>query len=571
LAEVTLTTAGPFDVAGYRVEPSTLRVRHEGRDARLEAKAMQVLIYLAEHAGQVVSRAELEEQLWPGRFVTADSVTSAIAKLRRVFGDDAHQPNVIETVPKSGYRLIANVRPIEEAEEDALASLGLAVALKPLRRRPGATWVTVAALALVIGFVAWVLLRPEGTALSPIRALVQQPVVAVLPFENLGADPEQDYFANGITADLITDLSKIKALSVIALGAVFGYEGGISGARQISRDMNLDYVVVGRMQRLGNRLRINVQLIEASGERALWGERYSGSMTDLFDVQDRIASDVISALKVKLSASEQALLADRPTANVVAYDHYLRGMQDHGSRTALQNLSARDHFRRAIELDPAFARAYAGLAMTYSREAIDGWTADPLRALDLAAELAAQAVAMAPNSPQAYFVEGQVELFRGRHARAIAAAERAIEAEPNYADAYALLAWTLNYTGQPEAALSALEQADRQSPRPPASYLEILGEIQFTQGRYRESASTFQRVLEINPGYSRARMWNAAALAATGRIDSAEWEVDELLISSPGVTLARLAYAFPFSDSNKAGTATKRAVLEALRSAGLPE
>jgi adenylate cyclase len=571
LAEVTLTTAGPFDVAGYRVEPSTLRVRHEGRDARLEAKAMQVLIYLAEHAGQVVSRAELEEQLWPGRFVTADSVTSAIAKLRRVFGDDAHQPNVIETVPKSGYRLIANVRPIEEAEEDALASLGLAVALKPLRRRPGATWVTAAALALVIGFVAWVLLRPEGTALSPIRALVQQPVVAVLPFENLGADPEQDYFANGITADLITDLSKIKALSVIALGAVFGYEGGISGARQISRDMNLDYVVVGRMQRLGNRLRINVQLIEASGERALWGERYSGSMTDLFDVQDRIASDVISALKVKLSASEQALLADRPTANVVAYDHYLRGMQDHGSRTALQNLSARDHFRRAIELDPAFARAYAGLAMTYSREAIDGWTADPLRALDLAAELAAQAVAMAPNSPQAYFVEGQVELFRGRHARAIAAAERAIEAEPNYADAYALLAWTLNYTGQPEAALSALEQADRQSPRPPASYLEILGEIQFTQGRYRESASTFQRVLEINPGYSRARMWNAAALAATGRIDSAEWEVDELLISSPGVTLARLAYAFPFSDSNKAGTATKRAVLEALRSAGLPE
>jgi adenylate cyclase len=222
-------------------------------------------------------------------------------------------------------------------------------------------------------------------------------------------------------------------------------------------------------------------------------------------------------------------------------------------------------------LDPAFASAYAGLAMTYSREAIDGWTADPLRALELAAELAAQAVAMAPNSPQAYFVEGQVELFLGRHARAIAAAERAIEAETNYADAYALMAWTQNYAGRPEAALSALEQAGRLSPRPPASYLEILGEIQFTQGQYRESASTFQRVLEINPGYSRARMWNAAALAATGRIDSAEWEVDELLISSPGVTLARLAYAFPFSDSNKAGTATKRAVLEALRSAGLPE
>ena len=571
MTEVTLTKTGPFDVAGYRVEPSTLRVCHDGEDARLEAKAMQVLIYLAEHAGQVVSRAELEEQLWPGRFVTADSVTSAIAKLRRVFGDDAHQPKVIETVPKSGYRLIADVRPIQQTAADGIVEPGRTAAVRPLRRRPGAAWVIAVLVALGIGSALWALLSPDGIAPSALRPLADLPAVAVLPFENLGADPEQDYFANGITADLITDLSRINALLVIAPGSVFAYEGGMGGARQIATEMQLDYVVVGRVQRLQDRLRINVQLIEASGERALWGERYSGSMTDLFDVQDRITSDVISALKVKLSTSEQALLADRPTANVVAYDRYLRGVQDHGSRTALQNLSARDHFRRAIELDPAFASAYAGLAMTYAREAIDGWTENPLRALELAAELAEKAAAMGPHSPQVYFAEGQVELFLGRHARAIAAAERAIEVEPNYADAYALMAWTLSYAGRPDAALAALDQAGRLSPRPPASYLEILGEIQFGQGRYRESASTFQRVLGINPGYSRARMWNAAALAAAGQIESAEWEVDELLVSSPGVTLTRLTYAFPFTDSNEASMATKRAVLGALRSAGLPD
>ncbi len=566
MTEVTLTTAGPFNVAGYRVEPSTLRVCHDGKDARLEAKAMQVLIYLSEHAGRVVSRAELEEQLWPGRFVTADSVTSAIAKLRRVFGDDAHKPRVIETVPKSGYRLIADVGPILGGDEDGSAFPGFAAAVRPLRRRPAAAWLIAVLLALVISFLGWKLLSQDEVAPSPIRALAHLPAVAVLPFENLGADPEQDYFANGITADLITDLSRLKALLVIAPGSVFAYEGGMGGARQISQDMKLDYVVVGSVQRLGDRLRINVQLFEASSERALWGERYVAVMTDFFDVQDRIASAVIAALKVKLSPSEQALLADRPTANVVAYDQYLRGVQDHGSRTALQNLSARDHFRRAIELDPTFASAYAGLSMTYSREAIDGWTAQPLRALELAGELADQAAAMAPASPQVYFATGQVDLFRGRHARAIAAAERAIEVKPNYADAYALKAWTLNYAGRPDDALSALDQAGRLSPRPPASYAEILGEIQFTQGKYRESASTFERVLGINPGYSRARMWNAAALAAAGRIDSAEWEVDELLVLNPELTLTRLAFAFPFSDPSELDR-----VQTALRNAGLPD
>ncbi len=571
MTELTLIAAEPFNVAGYRVEPSTLRVCHEGEEARLEAKAMQVLVYLAGRAGQVVSRAELEQQLWPGRFVTEDSVTSAIAKLRRVFGDDAHNPRVIETVPKSGYRLIADVRPIQQTEADPIAVKGFATPVRPPRREPGAAWLIVIVLALGIGFVGWALLSPEGIAPPPIRPLGRQPAVAVLPFENLGSDPEQDYFANGITADLITDLARLKALLVIAPGSVFAYDGDIGGARQIAKDMQLDYVVVGRVQRLEHRLRINVQLIEARSERALWAERYAGLMTDLFDVQDRITSDVIAALKVKLSAAEQALLADRPTANVVAYGHYLRGVQDHGSRTALQNLSARDHFRQAIELDPTFASAYAGLAMTYAREAIDGWTAHPLRALELAAELAEQAGAMAPHAPQVYFAKGQVELFRGRHARAIAAAERAIEVEPNYADAYALMAWTLNYAGRPDEALAALKQASRLSPRPPASYLEILGEIRFTQGLYRESAATFQRVLGINPGYARARMWNAAALAADGLIESAEWEVDELMVSSPGVTLTRLAFAFPFSDSSELSIAMKGTVLSALRSAGLPD
>jgi adenylate cyclase len=173
---------------------------------------------------------------------------------------------------------------------------------------------------------------------------------------------------------------------------------------------------------------------------------------------------------------------------------------------------------------------------------------------------------MDSSLPQALFVTGQVKLFQRRHVEAIAAAERALAIDPNYADAYALLAWILNYTGRSAKALSALQRAMRLNPRPPASYLEILGEIHFVEGRYDESTSTFQRVLVINPGYLRARMWNAAALARAGSSDLAEWEVSELLIESPDLTLDRLKVAFPFDNSE-----SLRTILASLRAAGLPE
>ena len=173
---------------------------------------------------------------------------------------------------------------------------------------------------------------------------------------------------------------------------------------------------------------------------------------------------------------------------------------------------------------------------------------------------------MDPSLPQVYFVTGQTRLFQHRHTEAVAAAERAIEVNPNYADAFALLAWTLNYAGRPEKAVLALNMAMRLHPRPPASYLEILGEIYFVQGRYIDSSNTFQDVLEINPAYLRARLWNAAALVLAGSRDLAEWEINEALVASPHLALASLAFAFPFKDPRLQET-----VLNALRNASLPD
>ncbi len=566
MTERLLTQTTPFRVADYGVEPASLRVTIGGDEARLEAKVMLVLLYLAEHAGRVVSRAELEEQLWPGRVVTEDSVTKAIAKLRRVFGDDAHDPRVIETVPKSGYRLIAEVTHIDEVVERAAAASIPSGATKRRHRRPRVAWLAGSLGVLLLLLAAWSALERDWIQPMLPAAFAGKPAVAVAPFANLGAAPDENYFANGITADLITDLSKVQGLLVIAPGTAFAYQNGNTEPRQISAELDVNYLVVGSVQRRDNTLRINVQLIEAGSERAVWGERYSGALSDVFDIQDRLTAAVIAALKVEIAPAEQAYLTTRPTASVAAYDLYLRGLEEHGGRTEAQNLSARDLFEQAITLDPAFARAYTGLALTYSREAIDGWTDTPTRSLELAADLAEQATGMDPALPQAYFVLGQVRLFQGRHAEAIAAAERAIEVDPNYADAHALLAWTLNYAGRPGKALSALERAMRLNPRPPASYLEILGEIRFVQDRYEDSASTFQRVLAVNPGYLRARMWNAAALARAGMEDMAEWEAAELIVASPDLAITRLEFAFPFKDPRALAN-----ILAALRKAGLPE
>ena len=565
MTERPLTEMPPFEVAGSPVDPAGLRVTVGGSEIRLEAKAMQVLIYLAERAGRVVSRAELEEHIWPGRVVTEDSVIKAIAKLRRVFHDDAREPRVIETLPKSGYRLIARVTQASEGERRTTVSSDVEGGARSRQPVSALKWLAGIGVMAFLLLGLWSVLDRNSQDRASSPPVPERSSVAVIPFGNLGRAPDDDYFVNGITADLITDLSKLKGLLLIAPQTAFEYGDSRAEPELVSSDLDVDYLVTGSVQRLQQDLRINVRLIEARGGRALWGERYVGRLNDVFAIQDKIVNAVVAALEIELAPDEQKQLASRSTASIAAYDAYLRGLAAHGGRSEAQNLIARRHFDEAVLLDPQFTGAYLGLALTYSREAIDGWTSSPSKALERAAQYAERATGMDPSLPQVQFVTGQIRLFQGRHAEAVTAAERAIEINPNYADAFALLAWTLNYAGRPEKAILALNMAMRLSPRPPASYLEILGEIYFAQARYKDSANTFQNVLNINPAYLRARLWNAAALVRAGSRDLAEWEIDEALVASPQLALTRLAFAFPFKDPR-----LQDAVLGALRYAGLP-
>ncbi len=281
---------------------------------------------------------------------------------------------------------------------------------------------------------------------------------------------------------------------------------------------------------------------------------------------DEVVERIATALQVRLAQSMLPLKRSGATQSIAVYDEFLRGQERYGRRTPEDNRAAQLHFERAIVLDPSFARAYAGLALAWSRQAIDGWAVDAEKVLAKAAEYARKAASIDPSVPQIHFVRAQVELFLGKHERAAAAATAAIELDPNYADAYALLAWILHYAGRPDHAWPALNEALKRNPNSAASYREIAGEIYYATGRFQQAAQEFEIALERNPAHMRARLWFAATLLKLGQDEEAAWEVQELITINPDFSLSRLLLAFPLRDPYQFDALTA-----ALAQLGLPE
>jgi len=524
---------------------------------------MEVLLALARQPGLVVPRQELEREVWPGRIVTDDAVTNAIGKLRRALDDNPRRPRLIETIAKRGYRLKVEPTPLAEDAAARRLTTRTGSSWQPSRRM----WLIVGALVLsilaIIVIRTWHAPRSANGPGLPERGSA---TVAVMPFDVLGDDPSQSYFAEGISLDLITELSRIPKLFVIAPGTVFSYRETTADDRSIASELGVRYLIRGAVQRIGQRIRIHVRLLEADSGQTLWAERYAGDSDSLFRIQDEVVDGIAQGLPVRLELSGQLAPRSGTTDSIAAYDEFLRGRERYGRLTPEDNRVAREHFERAIALDPGFARAHAGLALAWSRLAIDGWTDDAPGALSKALGYAEHAAAIDDSVPQIHFVKAQVALFRGQHETAATAATRAIELNPNYADAYALLAWILHYAGRPDQAEPALAEALERNPRSSASYREIAGEIAFATRRYEEAAVAFEAALERNPAHTRARLWLAATLARLGRREEAAWEVQELLILNPEFSLSRLLLAFPLKDREQ-----RDALTNALAELGLPE
>jgi len=416
-----------------------------------------------------------------------------------------------------------------------------------LWRRPA----TVAALLLIVvaaGVLGWI--RPwEPGTVPPART--GQIGIAVLPFNNLSGDPGQEYFSDGITEDLISDLSRVSGLFVIARSTMFTYKGKTVGAQQVGRELAVPYVLEGSVRKAGNRVRVNAQLIDAARERPLWAERYDRALTGVFDLQDEVSQKIISALAVTLTRDEAGRLG-RVRTSPEAYDMLLRGLAELRRYTPETAREAIRYFERALALDPNYARAYAALGYTYAVGVIFGWTKSPEADGRRALELIGTAEKLAPNLPQVHFAYSNAYRALRRLDEAIAAAHRAVQLDPNYADAYAALAITLNYAGRPEEGIDAIRKSMRLNPRFSFFEVWVLAQGYFVQERYADAIVELRKVIETNPSFVQGHKLLAAAYALKGDTGDASWETDEILNLLPSFTLSvereRAPYIKPVLD-----------------------
>jgi len=357
-----------------------------------------------------------------------------------------------------------------------------------------------------------------------------RPAIAVLPFDNLGGDPEQDYFADGITEDLITELSRFQELLVIARNTVFTYRGKAVKVQDVGRDLNVRYVLEGSVRRAGERVRIAAQLIDAEGGHHIWAERFDRTLEDIFDVQDEVVQKIVSTLSGKLVETERNRAQGSGAEAMKAYDLVLKGRGYWQKFTADNNLKARELYQQAIELDPAFSRAYASLAWTHMIDASERWSDDPKVSLEAALDAARTGVRVNPDSHSNFSALASVYLALHRHAEAIDAQQRAIDINPNDPDGYPLLARILTYAGRVEEAMPLIEKGRAMPLTPPAWYNWFEGMVHYTKHDYEDAITALRKLNTPSAGPFR---WMAISYAQLGQEDAAREAAAEYRRRSP--------------------------------------
>ncbi|MBI3795455.1 MAG: adenylate/guanylate cyclase domain-containing protein [Deltaproteobacteria bacterium] len=370
----------------------------------------------------------------------------------------------------------------------------------------------------------------------PFPPLPDKPSIAVLPFVNMSSDPEQEYFSDGITEDLITDLSKLSGLFVIARNSVFTYKGTAVKVEQVGRELGVQYVLEGSVRKVGGRVRITGQLVEALTGHPLWADRYDGELQDIFALQDAVTQKIVTALKIQLTQQEHGRMTRPPTTNLEAYDSYLRGSEYYWHLTKETNIQARQMFEKAVELDPAYATAYAYLSGTYLREWSRYWNQDP-QTLERAFEFAQKAATLDSSLPVAHTFLGWAYMYKEQHEQAIAAGAQAITLDPNYAGGYAWLGHFLCFAGRPEEAVALIQQAMRLDPNYPAIYLFFLGLAYQLTRQYEEAIDALQRSLIVNPSMGVSHLTLAIIYSELDREEEARTEMSEALRISPDYSL----------------------------------
>jgi TolB-like protein/DNA-binding winged helix-turn-helix (wHTH) protein/Flp pilus assembly protein TadD len=557
LRHASVVRFGTFEVSLQSGE-----MRKGGVRVKVQQQPMKLLEILLEHPGEVVTREELRGRLWANEsFGDFDqAVNIAIGKLRIALGDSAENPRYIETLPKRGYRFIADVS-VADADartigpESAAGGLagtksvqqvqGTGLTVAPRRRLGPARRVIIAlALVLSLSILAVWLFRSRGRAPTGIRSL------AVLPLENLSGDASQDYFADGMTDELISDLGQISALRVISRTSVMVYKGARKPLPQIARELNVDAVVEGTVLRSGDQVRITAQLIDASADKHLWSQSYEGELRDTLALQSKVARAIADQIQISLNPREQAALKSAKIVNPEAYVSYLKGRYFWNKRSAESLKVALAYFNQAVDEDPAYAQAYSGLADTYAllgdwqyavmtpREALPKAKAAAIKALELDS-----ALGEAHNS-LAFCLDGFDWAFDSAGKEFL----RAIELNPGYATAHHWYAWHLALLHRYDEALAEMRKATSLDPLSLVINAD-LAELLALAHSYDESIQQSRKAIEMDPNFALAHNQLGQAYIQKQMYDDAVAELRKAVRLSGGspTCMANLARAYVVS------------------------
>jgi TolB-like protein/DNA-binding winged helix-turn-helix (wHTH) protein/Flp pilus assembly protein TadD len=533
-------------------------LRKHGLRVRLQEQPFQILAMLLEHPGEVVTREELQKKLWPAdTFVDFDhGLNKAINKIREALSDSAESPRFVETVARRGYRFLAEVKvadavpvgspelatqpnPAAEARDrpDVAGKLAL-----PKRHLPSLEWkISVFVLLVLMASLATWKIRSWNRPSTVIRSL------AVLPLESLSSEASQDYFADGMTDELISDLGQISALRVISRTSVMAYKHTRKPLPQIARELNVDAVVEGTVLRSGDQVRITAQLIEASADKHLWSHSYQGELRDTLTLQSKVARAIADQIRINLNPQEQAALKNAKVVNPEAYESYLKGRFFWNKRTADSLKVALAYFNQAIDQDPNYAQAYSGLADTYAllgdwqyavmtpKEALPKAKAAAIKALELDS-----ALGEAHNS-LAFCLDG----FDWDLDSAGKEFRRAIELNPGYATAHHWYAWHLGLLGRYDEAIAEMRKAENLDPLSLIINAD-LAELLVLAHSYDESIRQSRKTIEMDPNFALAHNQLAQAYLQKHMNDEAVTELQKAVQLSGGspTIIANLARAY---------------------------
>jgi TolB-like protein/Tfp pilus assembly protein PilF len=506
-------------MAEFKIDIGDERLWDGDRPVQISNKAFQLLRLFVANPNRLLTKDQTLNGVWRDVYVSEGLIKDYVHDLRHALGDDPKQPRFIETVHGRGYRYLGGVAQLDNPNSG------------------------------------------EAPKIPPTHGLS----LAVLAFTNLSNDPEQEYFADGISEDIIIGLSKNPHLSVISRNSTFAFKGKPTPVRDIGEELGAQFVLEGSVRKTGQRIRVTAKLIDCASDSHLWAETYDRDLDDIFVVQDEVVSSIVHALGTIDGAIEKSArqhIAETSDTNLTAYDCYLKAQGHVYRRHGSGYDEAEALYERAIELDPAFARAYSGLAFLHFQR-FKIYLTVPLEIIERKTrDLALHAVRLDPDDYLAHWVLGRLYSYLGKHTQCLAEFYRALHINPNDANVLADFADFLVYCGRVEEALKHCQRAIRLNPNCPDWYWWNLGFTYFHLGRYEDALESLEHM--TSPGQARRLL--AAVYAHLGCLDKARSEAEEFLKANPGFSIGEWARTEPYTDPNEL-----QRYVSGLRKAGLPE